>query len=349
MGCVPSGTQYDIVVGRHRASIVEVGGGIRAYTADGHPVLDGYPAKQMCRGARGTPLVPWPNRIADGTYTFTGTRHQLALTEPETHCAIHGLTRWQRWALSQDADDHVALTTMIAPQPGYPFTLHVAVSYHLRDHAQNTTGEHTTGEHHGTGTGGVSARDGLTVTTTATNFGAEPCPYATGAHPYLTAGTDYIDQCDLHLDATAWLPTDERGIPTATTPVENSPYDYRAARRLGDTVIDHAFTGLARDRDGLAWVRLTAPNGRGVRLWVDEHYRYLELYTGDTQAPEVRRRGLGVEPMTCAPNGFATGQDLLTLAPGQSITTRWGIQPDLPPVPQASRFISASQTGHPQK
>jgi aldose 1-epimerase len=93
-------------------------------------------------------------------------------------------------------------------------------------------------------------------------------------------------------------------------------------------VIDNAFTGLARDADGRAWLSLTGPDQRIVRLWVDSHYRYLEVYTGDTQPPEQRRRGLGVEPMTCPPNGLATGQDVLSLAPGESLTTRWGIHPD---------------------
>jgi aldose 1-epimerase len=57
---------------------------------------------------------------------------------------------------------------------------------------------------------------------------------------------------------------------------------------------------------------------------VDEHYPIVELYTGDTLAPARRRRGLGVEPMTCAPNAFQSGEGLIALQPEQSLTTRWG-------------------------
>src|SRR4051794_5481791 len=39
------------------------------------------------------------HRIADGRYTFDGTEHQLPLTEPAAHNAIHGLTRWAHWQL----------------------------------------------------------------------------------------------------------------------------------------------------------------------------------------------------------------------------------------------------------
>jgi aldose 1-epimerase len=45
------------------------------------------------------------------------------------------------------------------------------------------------------------------------------------------------------------------------------------------------------------------------------------LFTGDMLAqPERRRRSLAVEPMTCAPNAFRSGDGLQTLAPGQSLT-----------------------------
>jgi aldose 1-epimerase len=130
-----------------------------------------------------------------------------------------------------------------APAPGYPFTLDVAISYAL-DGA------------------------GLTVATTATNLGDMPYPYGAGQHPYLAAGTEFIDSATVTLDAATWLPTDERGLPTGTEPVEGSPLDFRAGRVLGDRRIDYAFTDLARDADGRAWVRLDAPTGgaRAVAL-----------------------------------------------------------------------------------
>lgn len=41
----------------------------------------------------GLPLIPWPNRIADGAYRFDGNDYQLLLIEPDKHTAIHGLLR----------------------------------------------------------------------------------------------------------------------------------------------------------------------------------------------------------------------------------------------------------------
>jgi aldose 1-epimerase len=312
MNAVPSGAQFEIVAGPHRATLVEVGGGIRTLICDRHAVLDGYPRQEMRTGARGTRLIPWPNRLADGVYDFRGTRYQVALTEPEAHNAIHGFLRWRNWTLRERATDRVVLGTVLHPLPGYPFTLDISIDYSFLDAA------------------GGDRQTGLAVATTATNLGDTPCPYATGHHPYLTAGTEFINECTLTLDAHTWLPTDDRGLPTGTESVEDTPDDFRTGALIGNTVIDYAFTGLTRDGNGLAWVYLTAPDGRCTRLWADEHYRFIELYTGDTQPPNKQRRGLGVEPMTCASNDFQAGNNLIILDPGQSITTRWGLHPHQP-------------------
>ncbi|GAA3783582.1 hypothetical protein GCM10022206_23600 [Streptomyces chiangmaiensis] len=64
-------------------------------------------------------------------------------------------------------------------------------------------------------------------------------------------------------------------------------------------------------------------------MWADETCPYLEIFTGDTLPYADRRRtGLGVEPMTCAPNAFNSGEGLITLGPGQTHEAQWGINPE---------------------
>ncbi len=298
----PSGTQLEIRCGEQQATVVEVGGGLREYRYAGDDLLDGYPLDQRCTGARGLPLIPWPNRIADGAYTFDGVDYQVALTEPEMHNAIHGFLRWRNWTCREQGTDRVVMGTVLHPLMGYPFTLDVAVEYRLDE-------------------------DGLTVRSTATNLGDQPCPYGAGQHPYLFVGTDLIDACTLELDAARWLPTDERGLPTGEAAVDGSDYDFRGGRAIGEQDIDYTFTDLPRDADGLAWVRLTAPGGRRVSVWVEPSYPFVEIYTSHTQPAPHWRRGLGVEPMTCAPNAFRTGVGLIRLEPGQSASAGWGIRP----------------------
>jgi len=296
----PSGEQIEIVAGDQHAVVVEVGGGLRSYTAGGRELVDGYGTNEMSSSGRGQALIPWPNRLQDGSYEFDGRRHQLPLNEPERRNAIHGLVRWVAWTASARESHRVVMEYVLHPQPGYPFSLRLGIEYALLD-------------------------GGLRVRTTATNIGVDTCPYGSGAHPYLTLGTTTVDRLILHSPARTVLRSDERGLPIGTEAVEDAEYDFRQPRPIGSTALDHAFTDLERDGDSLARVALRDPDhGTEVSLWVDESYPYLMLFTGDP-LPDVRRRSLAVEPMTCPPNAFRTGDALIRLEPGCSLTSTWGI------------------------
>ncbi|MHB1988535.1 MAG: aldose 1-epimerase family protein [Acidimicrobiales bacterium] len=300
MDVQPSGQQFEIRWENQRAVVVEVGGGIRLYDAGERPVLEPYPADVMCDGAHGAPLIPWPNRLADGRYSFDGAEYQVSLSEPGKHNAIHGFLRWRPWRATSHGDAHVTMATRLFPLQGFPFLIDVEVEYSLGE-------------------------EGLRVTTTGTNAGSRPCPYGAGQHPYLSPGSARIDDCTVQLAAgTRILTDDERQLPIGTEPVTGTAYDFSTPRLLGDQKIDFAFTDLSRDPEGRAWARLGGPDGRVAELWVDESYPIVELYTGDTLAPDRRRRGLGAEPMTCPPNAFQSGEKVIRLDPGQTVRTRWG-------------------------
>jgi aldose 1-epimerase len=129
------------------------------------------------------------------------------------------------------------------------------------------------------------------------------------------------------VNAVTRIATDpERKLPLAREPVQDGPYDFRSPRTIGSLEIDAPYTDLERDASGLAWARLVGQDGAARELWVDEAYRYIEIYTGDTLAPARRRRGLGAEPMSCPPNAFASGEDLVRLEPGQTFSAAWGVR-----------------------
>ena len=280
-----------------RAVLDEVGGGIRSYRAGGRDLLDGYPAGQPSPSGRGQVLIPWPNRLEDGSYEFDGQRHQLELNEHENGNAIHGLVRWEPWTVAEQEPSRAQMTYALEPQPGYPFSLALELEYTLSD-------------------------DGLKVQTTATNVGGEAAPYGSGAHPYLMTGGAMVDSATLRIPARTVLNSNDRGLPVGREPVEGSELDFRSPRPIGATVLDHAFTDLERGEDGIARVELADQ----VSLWVDDAYPYLMVFTGDP-LPDVARRSLAVEPMTCPPNAFRTGDHLVRLEPGTSFTSAWGISP----------------------
>jgi aldose 1-epimerase len=292
----PSGEQIELTHDDQAAVVTEVGAGLRAYSASGRDVLDGYGEDELASSGRGQLLIPWPNRIEDGVYEHGGRDYQLDLSEPARRNAIHGLVRWSTWSVAERAAERAVLEHVLRPQPGYPFTLELRVEYSL-------------------------SAEGLTVLTTATNAGAGTCPYGAGAHPYLTVRGDSVDQAVLRVPAQSVLKADERGIPVGSGPVERTELDFREPRPVGPTRLDHCFTDLDRDEDGRARVVIGE-----TTLWADESYPYLMIFTGDG-LPDVERGSLAVEPMTCAPNAFVSGDGLILLEPGDSHVATWGIVP----------------------
>ena len=304
----PSGEQVELRAGPMSAVVVEVGGGIRALEMDGVPVLDGYSEEEMAEGGRGAPLLPWPNRIAGGSYRFEGRDHQLPITEVAAGNAIHGLTRWQPWVLDRASASSAAWRFRVHPQPGYPFTLDLEVEYEVWDR-------------------------GLTVRTAARNSGPGPLPFAAGQHPYLSAGPGaLVDGCRLELSAREVLQMGRGGIPTGRRLAAETVGAHLAGDgAIGTLRLDHCFTALARDAEGRARALLTRPDGMSVTLWAGASYRYLMLYSGDTLAdPRRRREGLAVEPMSAPPNAFATGVDVVRIGAGGEWRGEWGIVVDLP-------------------
>jgi aldose 1-epimerase len=297
-----TGTQFRISAGDYLATVSELGAGLREFRYRDRPVIAEYKADELPPGGAGQLLAPWPNRINGGRYSFAGSSYQLDLSEPGRGNAIHGLTRWAGWQAAAQAADAVQLRHVLHGKPGYPFCLDLTAEYR------------------------VSAAGGLRVTVTARNAGSRPAPYGTGSHPYLTAGTPLVDDCVLELPASRWLAADDRGIPLGEPEdVTATPYDFRVPRLVAGTQLDHALTGLASGPDGRAWARLSGA-GVQVAFWAGPGYRWLQVFTGDALDPARRRRAIAIEPMTCPPDSFATGTDLLILQPGDTVTHAWGIQ-----------------------
>jgi aldose 1-epimerase len=296
----PSGAQHHLAHGAQRATVVQVGGGLREYAVDGFPVLDGFGEDAMASVGRGQVLAPWPNRLAGGRYEFGGETHQLAVSEPAAGNAIHGLVRWSGWDLLEATAARVRIGHVLWPQAGYPFTVLLELEYELTD-------------------------AGLRVTMRAENGGSGPAPFGAGMHPYVRVGMGGIDGATLCSGAERWLEVDGRKIPTGRLlGVAGGAYDFREPRALAGVAMDTAFTALARDPDGLARVELREA-GRRVTVWMDRHFDHLMLFTGDGLGPTVRRRSIAVEPMTCAPDAFNNGMGLRVLQPGERFAASWGI------------------------
>ncbi len=295
----PSGEQWVLTAAGYQAVVVEVGGGLRCLYRDGSAVVDGYGEDELAPGGAGQVLAPWPNRIRDGRFAFDGEHHQLALSEPSQHNAIHGLVRWAPWRAVAVADDAVTLEYLLPAQVGYPWTLRLGTTWSL-------------------------GADGLRASHSATNLSARACPFGLGTHPYLTLPDTAVADMTLTLSARNRLLLDSRMLPIGAAKVAGGEFDFSAGRRLADTELDTAFGDMP---PGGATARLSnVDTGAAVEVWADEAFRWWQVYTGHTLPRPRTRRSVAIEPMTCPPDAFHSGRDLITLQPGQTWRGDWGVR-----------------------
>jgi aldose 1-epimerase len=280
-----------------RAEVSTDGGRLVSYSVGGRDLLAG--TENPDRFAfRGSLLAPWPNRIVGGRWTWQGQELQVPVNEPEANAALHGLVVHVEFEVLDATDTAIALGYDLPPTDGYPFPLRITVRYALDD-------------------------DGISCALTATNTGTEAAPVGLGVHPYISA-PDLVDDLVVQIPASTLLQTDEQWEETGRCPVEEAGVDFRQPRRLGDLVLDAAFTDVAFDGDSTtSTVRL--PDGAEIALWSGSTCRWWLLYTGHTLAPADFRRSIALEPMTCPPNAFNTGE-VDVLEPGAALRLDWGFQ-----------------------
>jgi aldose 1-epimerase len=294
-----TGRQFEISSGEQWAVVTEVGANLRGYRVGDLDVTHVHDPNAIAPKSNGAVLMPWPNRIDAGRYSFGDQSYQLALSDPALGNASHGLSCWVRWEVIERQADQITLSCDVVPQKGWPFEAQSRVTYRVDE-------------------------GGLTVTLAATNLGTTSMPFGAGSHPYLSIGDTPLDEVEIRLDATDRLTVDDRQIPTGRVAVADTEYDLRQGGPLGSLRIDTAYSGITMT-DGRGAVHLRA-GGRRTELWFDDSFTTVQLYT-----PPVLVDGpaVAVEPMSCPANAFNSGEGLKILQPGDSWSGQWGIYPDL--------------------
>lgn len=310
----PSGRQIQLIHGDSQAVITQVGATLRTYEAKGSPILWGFDESEICTGGRGQVLAPWPNRLDNGRYDFAGITGVAALDDPVRRCAIHGLVRWLPWEIREASQQEATLACWLAPQPAYPYSLRLEVTYSLRG-------------------------QGLSVQFDALNMGETTMPFGIGFHPYLAVGAGGVDAARVKIPAQRRLILNDRGLPSGIESVEDTEYDFRSERGHGEQPLrllrnfeglrlSDCFTDLVTDDNG-SWSVLLQPDPeveRSVILWGDKVFSHIMCFTGDTLPEQIRRHAVAIEPMTCPPNALRTGENLILIDPGRSATGSWGIR-----------------------
>ena len=299
---LPSGEQIAIAHGDQRAVVTEVGATLRTYVKGGLSVIEGFAGEEVPTGARGQLLFPWPNRIGEGEWTFSGRSARPSVDDLAHATAIHGLVRWRPFRIEAVNQNRCVMSLLLHPSPAYPFLSEVSVAYHL---------------------GSL----GLTVTTTVTNRDGVPLPFGVGFHPYLAVTTPTIEGSLLEVPAKSYVAVDERQLPTGEIlPLAGHQLDFSARKSVSGHELDVTYTDLVRDDSGLAVATLQDAEGGEIDLSVDRNFPYLQVYTGDGLEKGRRRTSVASEPMTCPPDALRSGKDVVILEPGQHWAGSWRLR-----------------------
>ena len=323
-----NGELIDLVAGDYEARIATSGATLVHLRRAGSDLVIPFDAEASLPGAwQGKTLVPWPNRIVGARYAYRGQEYPVPCNEPETGSALHGLVGWADFQVVAtstgdegagddavgDAPSSVALELTLPGSYAYPWSLQVDVRFAL------------------------DARAGLTVAATTTCLGAgapaapdavgapesdgllAPAPYGVSFHPYLTRSVP-LDECVLQVPAARVLDVDERMAPAAERDVAGTDWDWRAGRPVGTISTDNAYTGLPQ---GPWEARLTGGEA-GSTVVLSAEAPWVQVYT----AEHLGRRGVAVEPMTCPPDAFNSGRDLVELEVGRSHSFSYSLRED---------------------
>jgi aldose 1-epimerase len=259
-------------------------------------------------------LAPWPNRTRDGEFTVAGRRHTLEITEPDRDNAIHGFVDDAVWTVTSSGDDTVTLSIDPGVHPGWPWPLHMEVTYRV-------------------------AVDGLSAEFLLRNDSPERIPAACGFHLYPSALGSPVDECTLAAPAHRVLPLDDRNLPVGQE-IDDTP-DAGEAAALTDPetpmagrLLDHC---LHVPGAGPVVFTLRDTGGRGVLLETSPELRWFQVFTPDEAwgmpyPGQPGGRAVAVEPMTAPPDALNSGTGLARLPPGGELHCSWTVTA-IPPVP----------------
>ncbi|MBC7922734.1 MAG: hypothetical protein H7Z75_16770 [Ferruginibacter sp.] len=267
-----------------------------------HAIIDGFGEDEAIDGDRrykSAPLIPFPNRVNRGQYTFGGTTHQLPINEPRQGHAIHGLL-YDCLMTVENAQitDHLAQIQLaysyVGQAEGYPFPFDLELNY------------------------GISGQDGFSCSTTVRNTGSTDLPLGVGWHPYLNLPGG-ISKWTLQLPHCQIYTLDDLSIPTGS---KRDYPDFSAPTQLADVYLNGCFA--------LTWAALqteivfgSPDNDRQVVFWMEsgpDQYRYFQLFT----PPD--RMSIAVEPMSCCVDAFTNQNGLIRLEPGDTFEAMYGLQ-----------------------
>ncbi|MFK7946288.1 MAG: aldose 1-epimerase [Saprospiraceae bacterium] len=240
-------------------------------------------------------LLPFPNRMKDGKYTFDGKSYQFPLNDTTLQHSLHGfLETIPMEIIHQEATDIQAIVELKGSFNGleyYPFPFDFHVKYTL------TNSE-------------------LSIQTKIKNTGKTRMPIGFGWHPYFKLDTETVDVLKMQFPNCQSVEIDNRMIPTGKT------MDYTAfsdLNSIGNTSLDNCFI-LNNTNSKKVAITLQSKTTT-LSVWQEtDAFPYFQIYT------PPHRQSIAIEPMTCNVDAFNNKNGLWILESGEEKQVEFGIE-----------------------
>lgn len=240
-------------------------------------------------------LLPFPNRLKNGQYTFDGKTYQFPVNDTRLGHSLHGfLDAIPMQIITSNNDDNSAVLKLRGGFHGvdyYPFPFEISTLITLQ-HSE------------------------LTVLIKIKNTGNSRMPFAFGWHPYFKLNKTTIDNLKMQLPDSKLVELDERMMPTGkTTPFTT----FTEPTIIGENSFDNCFTIM--DKKAKRAVITLQSEANTLQVWQETTaLPYFQIYT-----PE-HRQSIAIEPMTCNIDAFNNEEGLLILNSNEEKQLEFGIK-----------------------
>ena len=268
--------------------LLDLGATVRRLVVDGRDVVLGYatPAEYLASTSYvGGTIGRYANRIAGGRFELDGHEVRVAANDRGNH--LHGgPDGFDRriWDVVEHGPAHAVLR-IVSPDgdAGFPGELTATARFEV-----------------------LEDRVAIDLTASAD----APTVVSLTSHAYFDLGDDH----QLTIPAQEYTPVDPTGIPVGGhAPVAGTPYDFRAARSIGDAPIDHNFVV---DGSGLRTAAILESPRTSIRLEVRSDQPGLQVYTGGELG------GVALEPQSFPDSPNQPDFPSAVLRPGETYRNR---------------------------
>ena len=262
-------------------------------------IIDGYQDEESLINKdyyKSAFLLPFPNRLNEGKYTYKGKNYEFPINDTECNNALHGFEdcyemQLQDVRLNGENAEVVLHHSYNGQNPAYPFPFEFTVIYTL------------------------SENNSFECEVKIENPNDFTIPIGFGWHPYFKLGNLPVEKLELQMPTVDQVLIDDRMLPTGEFKSVNT---YNLFTNLTGKEFDTCFKSI--DGSVSEVVINAASINTKLSYWQEnEAFPYFQVFI------PPKRKSIAIEPMTCNVNAFNRPDDLKELNGNERLRGKFGV------------------------